>query len=179
MRFINQSKRAGRPALDDVHFQWSTSATRNVPQRCPSIPTSDGMRMSELTVMGASCPQCASTLAQSANFCSHCGVPTAPPFAPSGWLTSDSDRSVARTCSQPASGSPWNRALNHRGIVITILLCVGPVGLPALWFSRRFSNRSKILLTASYFLVTILLPLLVTWYWVEVSLRPLLDCFGS
>lgn len=177
--FWHPMKKHGRRALGDVDFPWLTSAEHHPLAWWSSVPACDGTRMSELIVIGESCPQCTTTLAPSANFCSHCGVPAAAASHQTPWLTPNVQRPVTRSYQQPISGSPWSQALNHRGIVITLLLCIGPLGLPALWFSHKFSQRTKILLTIAYFLVTILLPIFVTWYWVEVSLRPLLDSFGS
>jgi hypothetical protein len=65
--------------------------------------------------------------------------------------------------------------LNSRMLVITLMLVAGPIGLPALWFSPRFSRTTKALFTLGFFLVTAVLPLVGAWYAFEVLLRPVAD----
>ncbi len=69
--------------------------------------------------------------------------------------------------------------LENRGYVLAILLLAGPIGLPALWFSPRFSRVFKMVTTALYFLVTAILPIVVTWYLLDVAVRPLLEPLGN
>ena len=56
-----------------------------------------------------------------------------------------------------------------------MIALIGPLGLPALWFSPRFSNRTKIVLTSIFVLMTAVVPLAVTWYFLDYSMQPLLD----
>lgn len=76
---------------------------------------------------------------------------------------------------QPTRGL---RVLDNRWLVVGLLLVVGPIGLPALWLSRRFSKKVKIGVSLGYALVTIGLPVAMIWYWCEMSLRPLVDALA-
>ena len=69
--------------------------------------------------------------------------------------------------------------LNHRGVVAAILLFCGPLGLPALWFSPRFSLTTKIIISVVLFAATVIAPLAVSWYWLDVAVRPVLDALTS
>ena len=69
--------------------------------------------------------------------------------------------------------------LNHRGIVVVILLTCGPLGLPALWFSPRFSKTTKIIISVLLFAATVIAPLALSWYWLDVAVRPVLDALTS
>ena len=71
------------------------------------------------------------------------------------------------------------RALDNRLIVIAIVAVAGPLGLPALWFSRRFNRPTKIVATAAYLLLTVVFPLVMVYYWCELALRPLVDAFAG
>ena len=68
--------------------------------------------------------------------------------------------------------------LDNRLFVIAILLCAGPIGLPALWFSHRFARRSKIITTTVYFLLTVIVPLAIAWYFLDVAVRPIVDALS-
>jgi hypothetical protein len=70
-----------------------------------------------------------------------------------------------------------DQALNNRAIVFAILLIAGPMGLPALWFSRRFSKPTKIVTTLAYVVGTVLLPIAAIYYYLEFSLLPLVNAF--
>lgn len=59
------------------------------------------------------------------------------------------------------------------------MLLIGPLGLPALWLNRRFSRKSKILGTIGFLLLTIGLPIALTWYWCHHALQPLIEAFGT
>ena len=69
--------------------------------------------------------------------------------------------------------------LENRWAVLGLLLTTGPLGLPALWLSRKFSRSLKVFVTVIFLLVTIAFPLGLIWYWCEVAIAPLLDVFGS
>jgi hypothetical protein len=74
---------------------------------------------------------------------------------------------------EPAVG----RVLNSRLAVMAILAVAGPLGLPALWLSSRFSKTAKLITTLVFVLATVVFPLALTYYWVEIALRPLIDAF--
>ena len=71
------------------------------------------------------------------------------------------------------------RLVSSRMLVVGLLAIVGPLGLPAMWLSPRFSRLTKIVTTALFLVVTVLLPLTLAYYWLEVALRPLVDAFGQ
>ena len=106
--------------------------------------------MNDLIVLNQFCARCGTELLQSDNFCRHCGLPTAgegysvvaaeviepgPEWAgvPSG-LTG-----TGRSVEAMRAGG----ILANRLAVIAILLCLGPIGLPALWGSPMFSAGTK------------------------------------
>lgn len=74
---------------------------------------------------------------------------------------------------------PFDVVINNRLAVIGIIALLGPLGLPALWFSPRFSRPTKIITTVTYVLLTTVLPIAIAWYWLDYSLRPLVDVFGK
>ena len=134
--------------------------------------------MNQLIVPPKFCVQCGVSIAATDNFCRSCGVSladglTVPPANP-GQVQDRSNQAL-----QPAGLHPIQKCLNNRLAVVGLIAVVGPIGLPALWFSRRFSKTTKITTTVIYFLVTALLPLLVVWYVFEISLRPLVDAFAD
>lgn len=71
------------------------------------------------------------------------------------------------------------RLLGNRLVVVGLLAVAGPLGLPALWLSRRFSKPTKIATTVVFFLATVVAPLALAYYWLEVALRPLVDVFDK
>jgi hypothetical protein len=56
-------------------------------------------------------------------------------------------------------------------------LSLGPLGLPLLWFSDKYSTRTKILVSVSVIGGTVVLPMLIIVYWLNVALQPLLEVF--
>jgi hypothetical protein len=68
--------------------------------------------------------------------------------------------------------------LDNRWLVVGLLLVAGPMGLPALWFSRRFSKGVKIGVSIAYAVVTVALPVAMVWYWCETAVRPLVDALA-
>lgn len=142
--------------------------------------------MNELVVVNDACRRCGAGLLDSDNFCRNCGLPTAPDAYPnvpaelvdcsSNWTIVPSVPATVVPVRQP---SPVAAVLDNRLIVIAILLCAGPLGLPALWLSRRFSRGTKIATTAGYLLVSAILPLAVAWYFLEVVVRPVVDALGG
>ena len=71
------------------------------------------------------------------------------------------------------------RLLNSHAIVWAILLVLGPLGLPALWMSPRYSKTAKVLWTAVLLIGTVVLPIAMTWYWLDTAMQPLLDAFNK
>ncbi|QDU97507.1 hypothetical protein Pla8534_53550 [Lignipirellula cremea] len=76
-----------------------------------------------------------------------------------------------------ALNGPLLALAKNRPAVLGMLLCVGPLGLPLLWFSPAFSSTAKYIITGLYFALTAILPLVITWYFVDIGVRPLLQAF--
>jgi len=134
--------------------------------------------MNELIALNKRCSGCEAEFFFQSNYCGNCGTPVgiglerSMEFAPHE--PNDNPPIVLTT-----DLSPLRRILDNRTAVIAILLCIGPLGLPALWLNRRFSTVTKTLTTVFYFLLTVLAPLALAWYWLEVPLRPLVDAFSE
>jgi hypothetical protein len=119
------------------------------------------------------CRRCCGGVDAVDSFCRRCGFPinigesTAPTSLASGAVRAE----VVRAPSKPAgvaarwSESPWV-------VLILLFFVLGPLGLPMLWRSRRFSLLWKLLLTALMTAVTILI-LAMVWYAVYQALAPL------
>jgi len=73
--------------------------------------------------------------------------------------------------------APVQQMLDNRLIVGGLLLCGGPMALPALWLSRSFSPTTKTITTIGYTLLTVVMPIAVTWYFMNAALWPLLEAF--
>jgi len=127
--------------------------------------------MNELVVVGDSCPVHGAALAPGCGACPGRDVPSIPP--PPSAMAPAPRQAVLYL---PPEVAAW---LDNRWIVVGLLLAAGPMGLPALWLSRRFSRWTKIATTALFFLATAVLPLVATWYFCEVSLRPLVDVLSA
>lgn len=143
------------------------------------------------------CPYCAKSVLVDASLA---GERPVAPLAPPGKLvptptttalaTTTPKTIISQTSAPPAGAhgqllakpadSSWHAlrtALDNRWLVIGLLAVVGPLGLPAVWLNRRFSPATKIALTLLFFLLTVGLPLALTWYACETLLRPLVDAF--
>jgi hypothetical protein len=120
--------------------------------------------MNEL-ILASRCASCDEAFAADDRFCRQCGAPVAP---------SSTALSVRRSGAVVMS-SPARSILESRAAVVGLLVVVGPLGLPFLWFSGRFSRPTKIITTIAYFGLTVVAPIAVTWYWLDVAVRPLLD----
>jgi hypothetical protein len=147
--------------------------------------------MKELIVITDRCSNCGAALPADAvgDRCASCRAPEtsliaaggsqAAGGAPEGQLVSSGAvEAVPAPRSGPATialSGPVAAVLNSRLLVVTILLVAGPIGLPALWLSPRFSRVTKAVTTIGFFLLTVVLPLTGAWYVCEVLLRPLAD----
>ncbi len=141
--------------------------------------------MSGLIVSNDFCSQCGVAGLAADNYCSNCGQPTVVPVHPivaAELVDSQSELAVSPRCQSlmapPRRQTLVTEVLGNRLFVIGILLCAGPIGLLALWFSHRFSRRSKIITTAGYLILTVVLPLAITWYFLEVAIHPIVDTLG-
>jgi len=124
--------------------------------------------MNELVVPATTCPHCGEPLPHGAEVCPDC----------------DSHEPATRAAPS-ANGRPPPPAergavvglacFDNRWLVVGLLLVAGPLGLPALWLSRRFSLAVKIATTALYATLTVAVPIGLVWYWCETAVRPVVD----
>ena len=141
--------------------------------------------MNELIVINDSCSYCGVALTASDNFCGNCGTPqSVSEYPPAGVTMIDAQRALTVVPPSPSTLAPRpvqsliTEFLDNRLFVTAILLCAGPIGLPALWFSHRFSRRCKIITTTGYFFFTVILPLAIAWYFLDVAVRPIVDALS-
>ncbi len=112
--------------------------------------------MNETDQASPLCRRCAAALGADDNYCRRCGMPT--PRAAQLGLSNGTSQSAAWE-------SPW--------VILPLLFFVlGPLALPFLWRSRRFTPLWKWTLTI---VVTSLTVLLVWTMWIELehTLAPL------
>ena len=124
--------------------------------------------MNELVVLARICSRCGEPLPHGADLCPDCDSRDLPTVVPPGGncgLPVPAERG-------PAVGLA---CLDNRWLVAGLLLVAGPIGLPALWLSRRFSRGVKIVTTALYAALTVAVPIALIWYWCEAAVRPLVD----
>lgn len=124
------------------------------------------------------CFGCGSRRTSNGNFCGHCGADCRELIVgPSSVNRFDAqaDQQSTEIATVDSTVVTLQTVVNNRWAVVGLIACFGPLGLLALWFSQRFSNRAKILTTASYVLLAIVAPLVVIWYWLDVALRPIVE----
>ena len=142
------------------------------------------------------CGNCGKDLQAQDNYCRGCGTPahcieaTLSTTVVDGQSTGSMEvqtvgqndsASPATTVAKRDQSSPANTietVLNNRLYVGFVIALIGPLGLPALWFSPRFSKRTKIVATLLFVIVSAVLPLAIAWYFLDYKMRPLLDAFG-
>ena len=144
------------------------------------------------------CGRCGNGLLAQDNFCRHCGTQAnaADDMVWASAVEVESSSTSLTTTNQNQLGSSAGTVTNHNqqlsspadtvqtvlnnrlyiGIIIAL---IGPLGLPALWFSPRFSKRTKIVLTSLFVFMTTVVPLAVAWYFLDYSLRPVLDVLAA
>jgi len=114
------------------------------------------------------CRRCYALLDVGDNYCRHCGAPTR--------VQGPDDRSPApsHAASIPAGASSSPAGLESPWLVLLMLfLVLGPLALPMLWRSRRFSRAWKIVLTVAVLGLTALVVAL-GWYLINKTiLEPL------
>ena len=138
-------------------------------------PSLAGLSVTQLVVTSRFCSQCSAELLVGDNFCARCGRATSTSHPGTALAVSGNQPPVV----QPSGMLAVRELLDNRLFVVAVILFIGPLGLPALWFSRSFSRTTKIVTTVCYFLFTVVLPLAVAWYWLDVAVRPLLDAFAQ
>ncbi len=125
------------------------------------------------------CRACGCTLLPNDNFCAQCGAGCRDLIVPSAAVIQgehqDAQLNEVATTDPAAT---LQAVVNNRLFVFGMIACAGPLGLLALWFSQRFTNRAKVITTVSYLLLFIVAPLAVIWYWLNIALRPVVDVLG-
>ena len=128
------------------------------------------------------CRGCGCRLTSNDNFCGHCGTDCRELIvgpATANRIDDSSDSQTTEIATVDSTAVTIQSVIDNRMVVVALIACFGPLGLLALWFSRRFSNRAKIFTTASYLLLFIVAPLAVIWYWLSIRLQPLVDVLGQ
>ena len=134
---------------------------------------------STLLIVDNFCGNCGNELSAQDNFCRLCGTQ-----AHGGAAIDQNGSNIPTTAitnpSQQVSSPAGvvQTVLNNRLYVGMVIALIGPLGLPALWFSPRFSNRTKIVLTSIFVVLTTIVPLVIAWYFLDYSMRPLLEVFN-
>ncbi|MCA9217399.1 MAG: hypothetical protein KDB27_30230 [Planctomycetales bacterium] len=126
------------------------------------------------------CRKCGQAFGRSDNFCGGCGSPNEGTL-----VTTAITPALAESRNGPSNqisislNPSLKKALNNRWIVGLILLTVGPMGLPALWMSDRFSLTSKVVTSTVFLLLTAAIPIAITWYWLDTSMQPLVEAMSN
>lgn len=126
------------------------------------------------------CGQCGNVVVPADNFCRHCGK-TCHDVVVAEIITQQNG--VQPRYEAPLAPSPARQAikqvLDNRWMVMGIVAVLGPIGLPVLWFSPKFRPVTKMVITTLYVVLTAVVPIVVSYYVLENSFKPLLDAFGS
>ena len=128
------------------------------------------------------CRACGCRLNSNDNFCGHCGTDCRELIvgpATADRIDDSTDSQTTEIATVEDTAVTAQTIVNNRMVVAGMIAFCGPLGLLALWFSQRFSNRVKIITTAGYLLLFIVAPLVVIWYWLAVRLQPLVDVLGQ
>ena len=125
------------------------------------------------------CRCCGRRLIPTDNFCGECGSDCRDLIEIVNPVTVDSPANQPSTEIATADTLTVERVLNNRMAVIGLVAFLGPLGLLALWFSQCFKTRTKIITTVAYVVLTMLLPIAIIWYWLDYSMRPLLEVIGQ
>jgi ribosomal protein L40E len=115
------------------------------------------------------CRHCQAVVDLGDNFCRHCGAPLGAAATDSAVPgTAPPDR-FARRPIRPAS---------RGALLVALFVVLGPVALPMLWRSPRFSPRSKIILTILVAIQTVAVVWLV-WYVLHLYILEPLERIGA
>ena len=140
------------------------------------ITTPRGMAVQKL-----SCCHCGNAVGTLDNFCRECGTgchdPSLEVIASGPSSRSQADVVHGDVAVVDNDVPVLQSIVNNRMAVIGVIALIGPIGLPALWLSPRFANPTKIAITVTYVLATTIVPLMIAWYWLDYSLRPLVEVF--
>jgi len=107
--------------------------------------------------------QCYTMLDVGDNFCRQCGAATGN--VPTGGRAAPGSAAYRSETKPGWSESPWI-------VLSSLFLFVGPLALPMLWRSRRFSTTWKIALSVLVAALTVLVIWLM-WYVIAKAVQPL------
>lgn len=126
------------------------------------------------------CTHCGNPVTAEDNFCRNCGSTCCGliPIKDNSELGLGASN-IPNQTAVVGVADPVATVLNNRLLVIGVIAMIGPLGLPALWFSQRFSKSTKVVTTVVYMLVTTIVPLVFAWYIMDYSLRPLVEAFSK
>ena len=126
------------------------------------------------------CRACGCALLPNDNFCGQCGAGCRDLIVPPNAVCSIDDQAdQSKAVATTDSAATFQTIVDNRMFVVGMIACAGPLGLLAMWFSQRFTKRTKVITTVSYVLLVIVAPLAVIWYWLDIALRPLVDVLGQ
>lgn len=129
------------------------------------------------------CGNCGTEVVACDNFCRNCGnachvVINAAIATRENRAVGHVDNATGTAISNSAAES-LQYVLNNRWMVMGVVALIGPLGLPVLWFSPRFKPTTKFVITGVYVLLTAIIPVVVSYYVLESSFKPIADVFGS
>lgn len=140
----------------------------------PGLAVTVGHEIVAEMVDDSFCRNCGRSIAIDDNFCGRCGQ--------FGGREGEC-RSVANVAPPPISSQANSLqlvegVLGNRFAVLGLIATLGPLGLVALWVSPSFSSPTKTIWTLGYLLVAVVLPIAIAIYWLDYSVRPLVDVLG-
>jgi len=68
---------------------------------------------------------------------------------------------------------------NSHLAIWSLILILGPMGLPLLWLSPKYSTASKIAWTLGMIFMTVVLPIALTIYCTQFLVSPVLDAMND
>jgi len=116
------------------------------------------------------CPRCCAVLDAADNYCRRCGAPTAANVAPAA-SSRQTNLSPPRAIFAPG-GTQGALSESRWAVLLMLFAVLGPLAIPMLWRSSRFSRTWKAVLTVLVLALTVLLVWLL-WYVVAMTLEPL------
>jgi len=135
---------------------------------------------STLLIVDNFCGNCGSELSAQDNFCRLCGNQVHRGAAIDQNGANSPTTAIANPNQQVSSpAGTIQTILNNRWYVGMVIALIGPLGLPALWFSPRFSKPTKVVGTLIFVVMTTVVPLAVAWYFLDYRIRPLVDALGG
>ena len=96
------------------------------------------------------CRACGFTLLPNDSFCGQCGAGCRDLIVPADAVIVIDEGDQSKEIATTNSAVTLQVVVNNRMFVVGMIACAGPLGLLAMWFSQRFSNRAKVITTVSY-----------------------------